>query len=60
MKVLALRAESFDAQDVKFLIKDLDLKNSDEVLKIVNDYYPNKEIKPESRFQIEEIFERLK
>ena len=60
MKILALRAESFDAQDVEFLIKDLDLKNSDEVLKIVNDYYPNKEIKPESKFQIEEIFEKLK
>lgn len=60
MKVLALRAESFDAQDVEFLVKDLDLKNSEEVLKIVTDYYPNKEIKPEAKFQIEEIFERLK
>ena len=59
MKVLALRAESFDADDVKFLINDLDLKNLDEVLKIVNDYYPNKTIKPEAKFQIEEIFENL-
>lgn len=60
MKVLALRAESFDADDVEFLIKDLKLKNPEEVLKIVDDYYPNKEIKPEAKFQIEEIFERLK
>ncbi len=60
MKVLALRAESFDSDDVEFLIKDLDLKNSEEVLQITAKYYPNKEIKPESKFQIEEIFERLK
>lgn len=60
MKVLAMRAESFDSDDVEFLIKDLKLKNSEDVLKIVNDYYPNKEIKPEAKFQIEEIFEKLK
>ncbi|HSK73301.1 MAG TPA: DUF6036 family nucleotidyltransferase [Pyrinomonadaceae bacterium] len=60
MKVLALRAESFDAEDVEFLIKYLDLKNPEEVLKIVADYYPKKEVKTEAKFQLEEIFEKLK
>lgn len=60
MKILALRAESFDTDDVEFLIKHLRLTTSDEVLKIVADYYPKKVIKPESVFQLEEIFENLK
>lgn len=60
MKVLALRAESFDADDVKFLIKHLNLKKIEDVLKIVENYYPKKEIKLEKIFQIEEIFENLK
>jgi hypothetical protein len=60
MKVLALRAESFDATDVEFLIKRLDLKTAEDVLNIVANYYPKKEIKPETKFQIEEIFEKLR
>ncbi len=60
MKVLALRAESFDAEDVEFLIRRLSLKKIEDVLKIVGDYYPKKEIKIETKFQLEEIFETLK
>ena len=60
MKVLAMRAESFDAEDVEFLIKHLNLKNFDEVLDIVAEYYPKKDVKSESKFQLEEIFENLK
>lgn len=60
MKVLAMRAESFDADDVVFLIKHLNLKSLDEVLKMVSNFYPNKVIKNETIFQLEEIFENLK
>lgn len=60
MKVLALRAESFDANDVEFLIKHLNLKKIEDVLRIVENYYPKKEIKIETKFQLEEIFETLK
>lgn len=56
MKVLALRAESFDTEDVIFLIDHLHLQNTDEVLQIVADYYPQKEIQAETKFQLEEIF----
>ncbi len=59
MKVLAMRAESFDAEDVIFLIKHLDLKSLEEIWKIIENYYPNKEIKPATKFQLEEIFENL-
>lgn len=60
MKVLALRAESFDADDVEFLIKHLQIKNINEVLDIIADYYPQKTVKPETVFQLEEMFEKLK
>lgn len=60
MKVLALRAESFDAADVEFLIGRLNLESVEDVLKIVADYYPKKEIKPTTVFQLEEIFENIK
>ncbi len=60
MKILAMRAESFDAMDVECLIKHLGLNKSEEALKIVAEYYPKKVIKPETIFQLEEIFENLK
>ncbi len=59
MKVLALRAESFDAADAKFLIKSLELKTIQDVLQIIANYYPKKAVKPETIFQLEEIFENL-
>lgn len=60
MKVLAMRAESFDAADVEFLIERLNLKSLEEVLQIVANYYPKKEMKPTTVFQLEEIFENLR
>lgn len=55
-----MRAESFDTEDVVFLVNHLKLQNIDEVLQIVGDYYPQKEIKAETKFQLEEIFANLK
>jgi hypothetical protein len=60
MKVLSARAESFDLEDTMFLIRELKLQTIDEVLTIVKNYYPNKEVKSETVFQLEEMFERLK
>ena len=60
MKVLSARAESFDLEDTMFLIRELKLQTIDEVLTIVKNYYTNKEVKSETVFQLEEIFERLK
>jgi Nucleotidyltransferase of unknown function (DUF6036) len=60
MKVLALRAESFDSEDVKFLIETLQIDSLEKVLEIVKNYYPNKELKSETIFQLEELFEKRK
>lgn len=57
MKVLAARPESFDLEDIRFLVDKLELKTVSEVLDLVANYYPNKTIKPETRFLLEEILE---
>jgi len=55
MKVLSARADTMDRDDVKILIKKLELKNAAEIVAIVKNYYPRKEIKPETRIMIEEL-----
>lgn len=57
MKVLASRAESFDLDDIKFLVDRLNLQTVEAVLNLVANYYPNKNIKPETQFLLEEILE---
>jgi hypothetical protein len=46
MKVLALRTGTSDDADAEFLIERLGINTKDEVLRIVEDYYPRKEVKP--------------
>lgn len=55
MKVLAARADTSDLDDIKFLSKHLRIEKVDEAVEIVRNYYPNKEIKPETVFLLEEI-----
>ena len=55
MKVLSARADTMDQDDLKILIKKLELKNAAEIVAIVKNYYPRKEIKPEARIMIEEL-----
>ena len=55
MKVLSARAESMDQDDLKVLIRKLELKGAAEVIALVKAYYPRKEIKPETRILIEEL-----
>ena len=57
MKILASRAESFDLEDIEFLLDKLNLQTVEDALKIVKNYYPNKIIKPETRFLLEELLE---
>ena len=57
MKILASRAESFDLEDIEFLLDKLNLQTIEDALKIVENYYPNKIIKPETRFLLEELLE---
>jgi Nucleotidyltransferase of unknown function (DUF6036) len=57
MKILAARIESFDVDDIKFLLDKLKLQTIEDALKIVENYYPRKTVKPETRFLLEELFE---
>ena len=58
MKVLAARADTSDADDIAFLLNALQLESLEQVTEIVRHYYPRKEIKPETVFLLEEMFER--
>ena len=57
MKVLAARVDTLDRQDVQFLLEEMKLKTSTQVLDIVEKYYPRQQIKPATQFFIEELFE---
>jgi Nucleotidyltransferase of unknown function (DUF6036) len=58
MKILAARAESFDLDDIKFLVEELNLPTVQSAIQIAENYYPHKTVKPETVFLLEEIFEK--
>jgi len=57
MKTLSARANTMDRHDLEVLIQDLGLKEPEEVFSIVKGYYPHKEIKPEAKSLIRELFD---
>ncbi|MBC7899553.1 MAG: hypothetical protein H7070_05820 [Saprospiraceae bacterium] len=58
MKVLSARPDSADIDDIRFLIDYLKLNTVEDVLGIVREYYPKKEVKSETVFLIEGLFEQ--
>lgn len=58
MKTLAARADTSDLDDIRFLLKRLQLQSVDDALKIVKEFYPKKAVKPETVFLLEELLER--
>lgn len=56
MKSIAARDISFDREDVQKLIEVLGLTSPDDVFSIIEKYYPRNQIKPSTRYFIEEIF----
>lgn len=56
MKVIAARTDSRDMEDIQFLISRLNLKSSEQVVSIIDRYYRNRELKPEARLQLKELF----
>ncbi len=56
MKVIALRTDTEDENDTEFLIEHLKIKTKDDVLKVVADYYPRKEVKPRTIEWLDEYF----
>ena len=58
MNTLASRVDTMDKKDVQFLIKKMGIKTAETVFKILEEYYPRKQIKPATQFFIEELFEK--
>lgn len=58
MKTLAGRANTEDRNDIEFLVGRLSLQSVGQVLEIVKEYYPRKQVKLETQFLLEEIFDR--
>lgn len=56
MKVLAARANTKDGEDIKLLIRDLGLHSPAQVLDIMRDYYPDKQVKPATELLLDEVF----
>lgn len=55
MKAVSARFDSYDYDDLVFLVKHLELKNSQEAFKIIEKYYPKKIIPTKTYFLIEEL-----
>ncbi|NCC50969.1 MAG: hypothetical protein EOM20_07100 [Spartobacteria bacterium] len=55
MKCISAPFDSHDADDVRFLIEYLKLKQPQEVFRIIEDFYPKQHIPPKAQYFIEEI-----
>src|SRR5438132_7175733 len=58
MKSMSARPNTVDADDVRFLIDELQIESPEQLLDIVEKYYPRGRIKPATQFFIEELFEK--
>ena len=58
MKCISARWDTYDREDVLFLIQFLKLKSAKEVFNIIASYYPKKLIPSKTQFFIEEIFDK--
>jgi hypothetical protein len=58
MKVLALRTDTEDENDASYLINHLGLRSPADVLGLVRGYYPDKQIKPEIVFWLDDFFQK--
>ncbi len=58
MKTLSARIDTTDKDDVRFLIGKLKIHSANEVFSILEKYYPRQQIRPATKFFIEEIFQQ--
>jgi hypothetical protein len=57
MKCTSARFDTFDKDDVVFLIQHMNLKTTQEVFDTILKYYPREKIPPKTQFLIEELFQ---
>ncbi len=62
MKCMSMRLgkDETDIRDIRFLMRHLDLRTADEVLRIVERFYPQNKIQPKTQFAVEELCQNLK
>jgi hypothetical protein len=58
MKAIAARFDSNDASDLRTLIHHLGLHRVEQVLEVVERYYPRNQIPAKTQFFLEEVFEQ--
>ena len=58
MKVLSARPDSSDLEDIEFLLDHLQMRNLEDIVDVVQNYYPRKEIKGETIFLLEALLEK--
>lgn len=58
MKALAARVEGTDRGDVEFLIQRLGIRSPQEVFSVLEKYYPRGQIKPATRYFVEDLFQQ--
>jgi hypothetical protein len=56
MKTLAARVDATDKQDIQFLIKLMGIQTAEEVFSVLEQYYPHQQIKPATKYFVEELF----
>ena len=61
MKSISMRigVESSDIDDIKYLIKHLKLKNTDDIFDIIKKYYPRDQIPQKTYYAMEEILQEI-
>ncbi|MDQ2640693.1 MAG: hypothetical protein M3Y79_08960 [Pseudomonadota bacterium] len=59
MKAIAARLDSHDADDLRTLIRHMQLTRVEDVLKAVEGYYPRNQIPARTQFFLEELFEGM-
>lgn len=57
MKAIAARLDSQDARDLRTLIRHMGLSRAQQVLEVVENYYPRNQIPARTQFFLEELFE---
>lgn len=57
MKAIAARLDSHDAEDLRTLIRHMGLSRAQEVLEVIEDYYPRNQVPAKTQFFLEELFE---
>jgi hypothetical protein len=57
MKAIAARFDTHDASDLRVLIEHMGLTRAEQVLEVVENYYPRRQVPAKTQFFLEELFE---